>query len=215
MDEEFALDALVEYGAEDVPAAADRPNPQRRPLQKRLRRAKAEVVRLQAALGEKAAANEPGERPTMRGFQIAHAELRRQLQEAEARVQQLKKKFRQIPQRVPASDLKTLKKEKTFLVDALKMIAYQIETELLGRLRAHYARTEDEGRTLLHAAFQSSGRLDVLADELRVTLAAQSAPHRTQALAAMCAKLNALGMYFPGTTLRLRLAVEPHEPLIP
>ena len=34
------------------------------------------------------------------------------------------------------------------------MIAYQLETALLGRLQKHYARTDDEGRTLLHALEQ-------------------------------------------------------------
>jgi transposase len=78
MDAEFGLDALVEYGVEDAPPAGDRPNPQRRRVKKRLRQAKAEVVRLQAALGEEVESNEEGERPTMRGFKIAHAELREQ-----------------------------------------------------------------------------------------------------------------------------------------
>ena len=215
MTEEFALDALVEYGAEDVPSEADRPNPQRRPVMKRLRKAQAEVVRLQATLGEEAAANAEAERPTMRGFKIAHAELRRQLQGAEARVQRLKEKLWQLPRRIPASDLRTLKKEKRLLVDALKIIAYQIETKLLGMLQEHYARTEDEGRTLLQAAFQSCGRLEVRPDELRVTIAPQSSPHRTQALAALCERVNALSTCFPGTNLQLRLAVESHEPLTP
>ena len=214
MDAEFALDALVEYGVEDLPAEANRPNPKRRPVQRRLHLAKAEVARLQAALGEEVATNAESERPTMRGFKIVHAELRRQLQEAEARVQRLREKLRQLPRRIPASDLKTLKKEKKHVVDAVKMIAYQIETELLGKLQDDYARTEDEGRTFLHAAFQSGGRMEVVADELRVTLAAQSSPHRTQALAALCDKLNKPGICFPGTKLRLRLAVETHEPLI-
>jgi hypothetical protein len=215
MEAEFALDALVEYGAEESCPEGDRPNPQRRPVEKRLRQARAEVVRLQAALGEQAEANEESARPTMRGFKIAHAELREQLQAAEARVSWLEEKLARLPKRIPASELKVLKKEKRYVVDAIKMTAYQIETELLEMLREHYARTEDEGRTFLQAAFQSCGRLEVGANELRVTLAAQSSPHRSRALAALCEKLNALDTRFPGTNLRLHLAVEPHEPLIP
>jgi transposase len=215
MEAEFALDALVEYGVEETSPEGDRPNPRRRPVEKRLRLARAEVVRLQAALGEEAAANEESERPTMRGFKIAHAELREQLREAEAKVSRLEQKLERLPKRIPASDLKVLKKEKRYVVDAIKMTAYQIETELLQMLREHYQRTEDEGRTFLHAAFQSCGRLEVGPNELRVTLAAQSSPHRSRALAALCEKLNALNTCFPGTNLRLYFAVEPHEPLIP
>jgi Helix-turn-helix domain len=215
MEAEFALDALVEYGTEESSPEGDRPNPRRRAVEKRLRQARAEVERLQASLGEQAEANEESQRPTMRGFKIAHAELREQLQAAEARVARLEQKREKLPKRVPASDLKVLKKEKRYVVDAIKLTAYQIETELLEMLREHYPRTEDEGRTFLQSAFQSCGRLEVGTNELRVTLAAQSSPHRSRALAALCEKLNALDTCFPGTNLRLSLAVEAHEPLIP
>jgi hypothetical protein len=214
MEAEFALDALVEYGVEEASPEGDRPNPKRRPVEKRLRQAKAEVVDLQATLGEQAAANEESKRPTMRGFKIAHAELREQLREAEAKVSRLEQKLERMPKRMPASDLKVLKKEKRYVIDAIKMTAYQIETELLEMLREHYKRTEDEGRTFLQAAFQSCGRLEVGPNELRVTLATQSSPHRSRALAALCEKVNALAVCFPGTNLRLHFAVEPHEPLI-
>jgi transposase len=215
MEAEFALDALVEYGTEENSPDGDRPNPQRRRVQKRLRQARAEVVRLQAALGEQAETNEESQRRTMRGFKIAHAQLREELRAAQAKVSRLEKKLQKLPKRVAASDLKVLKKEKKYVVDAIKMTAYQIETELLEMLREHYPRTEDEGRTFLQAAFQSCGRLEVGESELRVTLAEQSSPHRSRALAALCEKLNALDTCFPGTNLRLRLAVEHHEPLIP
>lgn len=213
MAEEFALDALVEYGAEEVSQDNDRPNPQWTRITKRLKQAKAKVARLEAELGEQAADNDEATRRTMRGFKIAHADLRRQLQEARSEVQRLLKKRKAIPKRIPASDLETLKSEKKLIVDSIKMAAYQVETQLLGMLQNYYARTADEGRTLLHAAFQSPARLEVTRDELRVTIAAQSSPHRTAALAALCQQLDATPTHFPGTHLRLRLAVENHEPL--
>ena len=93
------------------------------------------------------------------------------------------------------------------------MTAYQVETELLGLLGNHYSRTDDEGRTLLQAAFQSTARIEVRERELYVELAPQSSPHRSEAIRRLCADLNALGMKFPGTHLRLSLTVQPHEPL--
>jgi transposase len=215
MAEEFALDALVEYGAEEVPAGLDRPNPKRRLVEKQLRQARAEVVRLQAAWGEAATRNEEEKRPTMRGFKVAHADLRRELADAEQRVQRLVTRRQRLPKRIAATEVKALRTEKKLVVDAIKMSAYQIETELLGMLGEDYARAADEGRTLLQAAFQSCGRLEVRDNELWVTLAAQSSAHRTEALRALCAKLNVLEACFPGTTLRIRLGVEAHQPLIP
>ena len=213
MEEEFALDALAEYGAEDLSEAVDRRNPHWLKLTRQLQAARVEVARLQADLGQKAAANAEAARPTMRGFKIAHAPLRRQLEQAEARVQRILRQRQKTSKRIPATDLQALKGEKKQIVDAIKMAAYQVETELLGMLTKHYARAEDEGRTLLHAAFQSPARLEVADGELRVTIASQSSPHRTAALAALCADLDLMNVSFPGTKRRLRLAVEPHQPL--
>jgi len=210
--EEFALDALLEYGVDDLAEETDRRNPQWQKLTRRLQKARAEVARLQSELGKEAAANEETLRPSMRGFKIAHAQLRQQLQKAETQVERLLKQRANTPKRIQASDLKTLKTEKKLIADAIKMAAYQVETELLSMLQDHYARADEEGRTLLHAAFQSPARLEVTEDELRVTIARQSSPHRTAAIAALCAQLDAQAVSFPGTQLRLRLAVQAAEP---
>lgn len=214
MAEEFALDALAEYGAEDVPETIDCRNPQWLRLTRGLKEARAEVKRLESELGKEAEANAEAARPTMRGFKIAHAELREQLHQAEAKVEQLLRKRKNIPARIPACDRKMLKVKKKLIADTIKMAAYQVETQLLGMLQDHYARADDEGRTLLHAAFQSPARLEVATGELRVTIAAQSSPHRTAALSALCEQLDALAVSFPGTHLRLRLAVQAPEPVI-
>ncbi|MGB8854866.1 MAG: putative transposase [Pirellulales bacterium] len=211
--EEFALDALIEYGAEELPAATDRRNPQWLRLTRHLKEARAKVARLQGELGKEAAANHEATRPTMRGFKIAHAALRQQLQQVERRIERLLQQRQKTPKRISAGDLKMLKTEKKLIADTIKMAAYQVETELLGMLQGHYARADEEGRTLLHAAFQSPARLEVTEGELRVTIARQSSPHRTAALTALCEQLDALAIPFPGTPLRLRLAVQAEKPI--
>ena len=213
MDEEFALDALLEYGAEDVAETTDRRNPEWLRLTGRVQETRAQVTRLRSELGEEAAANDEAVRPTMRGFKIAHAQLREQLQKAEAQVDRLLRQRQKILPRVPAHGRQTLKTEKKLIADTIKMAAYQVETQLLGLLQDHYARADEEGRTLLHAAFQSPARLEVTDQELRVTIAAQSSPHRTAALGALCQQLDDLAVPFPGTRLHLRLAVQAPEPV--
>lgn len=213
MSAEFALDALVEYGVDDVSATATRPNPERKKLAKERQQAKAEVLQLRAELGAEVDANEERRRPTMRGFKVAQAELRQRLAQAELHEQALAEQLRQLPARVSAGGLKTLKKEKKLIVDAIKIIAYQCETALLDRLDKHYSRADDEGRTLLHAAFQSSARLEVTETELKITMVAQSSPHRSAALAKLCDELNAEPACYPGSNLQVRLAVAGQEPL--
>jgi plasmid stability protein len=96
------------------------------------------------------------------------------------------------------------------LTNLVKMVAYQAESDLVRAVAPHYRRVEDEGRTLLQAAFLSAADLEVTATELRMTLVPQSSPHRTRAIAALCEQLNASNIVFPGSPLRLRYAI--HAP---
>jgi len=213
MDAEYELDALLEYGVQDVSAEADRPNPDRRPLERELADAQTRVQRVQSQLGAAVGPDQPSRQRTLRGFKIAHAELRAELAEAEADVTRIRAELADLPRRVSAEALKTLRTEKKLIVDTIKMTAYQVETRLLRLLGKYYCRTEDEGRTLLQAAFQSTARIEVRADELYVELSPQSSAHRTKAIGALCVELNALDTKFPGTCLRLHLAVQSDEPL--
>jgi len=41
------------------------------------------------------------------------------------------------------------------------MVAYQAESDLLALLRPHYARADQEGRTLITTALQSSADIEI------------------------------------------------------
>jgi len=87
------------------------------------------------------------------------------------------------------------------------MVAYQIESDLLSQLRQHYAITEDEGRTLIQTALQSSASIEPTDDELHVTLTPLSSPHRSKAIAALCEVLNKTHTRFPGSELSMHYKV--------
>jgi hypothetical protein len=89
------------------------------------------------------------------------------------------------------------------------MVAYQAESDLLALLRPHYARAEQEGRTLLHEIFATAGDIRVSNTELHITLAPLSSPHRTHAAQALCELLDQTATVFPGTRLRIRFTVQP------
>jgi hypothetical protein len=80
---------------------------------------------------------------------------------------------------------------------------------LLALLRPHYARVEQEGRTLLHELFAAAGDIRVTQSELHITLAPLSSPHRTRAAQALCELLDQTATTFPGSRLRIRFAVRP------
>jgi hypothetical protein len=212
MRDEFALDALLEYGSEPMPQELDHPNPALKEIDKKLRKVREEKKEAERILGELLGANKESAHPTVRGFKIANAEALRKVEEAKDKIESLKAKKKNLPKRIPADDLVILKRERNLVADAIKMSAYQIESELCSLLGKLYTRNDDEGRTLLHAAFQSSAKIDVNKNEINITLTPQSSPHRSRALADLCQKLNKIETNFPGTNKRVFLAVNLQEP---
>ena len=210
--EEYALDALVEYAAVPDDPTREVPNPAWAAVDAQLRQAHAQLDRLQAEYGLEALTNLEQMRRTMRGFKTAQGKLGQKIWTAWERVQQLEKRRAAVPRRVPvqavtAEPVVKLAPERKHLTNLIKMVAYQAESDLLRLVAPHYRRAGDEGRTLLQAALASAADLEVSQTELRVTLAAQSSPHRTRAIAALCEELNQMNTIFPGSRLRLHYAV--------
>jgi hypothetical protein len=90
------------------------------------------------------------------------------------------------------------------------MSAYNSESALARLLRPHYARGQDEARSLLREAFTLSGDLHIIGDTLHVRLDPASAPRRSRALAALCTELTATHTRYPGTDLILAYSVKGH-----
>jgi hypothetical protein len=214
--EEYALDALVDYAVVPDNPERDVPNPRRITLTKKLQEARAAFDALTAAYGAEAFVNPEQARPTMRGFKIAHGALARRLRDAFTRITALERARAALPERVPiravaTADVVKLAPERQCLTTLIKMVAYQAESDLMHLVAPHYKRAADEGRTLVQSALMSAADLDVTDDELRITLAPLSAPHRTRAIAALCHALNQGQTRFPGSRLRLRYAVATAE----
>jgi transposase len=210
--EEYALDALVDYDVEGDDPTREVPNPRWAAVDAELRKALAEVERLSAIYGVAAFSNPEALRPTMRGFKIANAPQGHQLVIAVQRYIALKAKRAAIPRRVPVDkvvdgQVVKLAAERKHLTDLLKMVAYQAESDLVRLIAPHYARSDDEGRTLVQNILASPADLDVVDGELRVAVHPLSSEHRTRALVALCASLDARRLVFPGTTLRVRYSV--------
>ena len=188
-------------------------NPARQAVDKEIGKARARWNQLKQTYGDAVLDYLEGRTPTMREFQTADKEIYREIQEAAERVAELAAQQKLLPLRVPLAearpdqDLVKLSTERKHLTNVLKLVAYQIESDLVNLIRPHYARAADEGRTLIQTVLQSTATLEPTAQELRVTLAPLSSPHRSQAVAALCENLNTTETRFPGTDLRMRFAV--------
>jgi transposase len=211
--EEYALDALVEYAVVPDDPEREVPNPAWAVADAKLRQAYACLDRLQAEYGLEAFTNLERQRQTMRGFKTAHSKLGRKLWSAWLTVEALTKRRTAIPRRVPVQTVTPepvvkLAPERKHLTNLIKMVAYQAESQLLRLVAPHYPRVGEEGRTLIQAALHSKADLEVTERELRMTLAPQSSPHRTRAIAQLCRALNESESRFPGTQLLLRYGIQ-------
>jgi transposase len=206
--EEFALDALVDYGVEPDDATREVPNPRWAEVDAKLRAARDRVAEITRRIGADATLKELGLASTRRALLDRYT--RRELAAAIADSTKLERRRAAVPRRIPVGqrtvgEVVKLSTERKHLSNVLKMVAYQAESDLVRALAPHYRRADDEGRTLVQSALASAADITVAADqrELRVVLAPMSSPHRTRAVAALCQELTAAAVVFPGTRLRL------------
>lgn len=210
----YALDALWTY---EIIAGDERrpvPNPARKKLERQIVTAQAERKKLLAGIGgdfvdapELLSGNELAGRNATDVLRAA---------ELDQQVKQWRQERRALATHVPLSsihnpgDIVELARAPKLLVDAVKICAYHAETMLVSHLAPHLNRAEDEARTVVAAAMNLAGDLEVRDGELHVTLEPSSAPRYTRAVAGLAAALNELAPTFPETSLRLRFHVEPH-----
>jgi transposase len=210
--EEYALDALVEYATEPDDPAREVPNPKWNMLNRQLRQARSAVKVLHAEYGKKALLDSGSRRPPKRGFKIAQGTLGKKISAAVKRCKTLELRRAAVPRRLPvgqvvAGPVVKLAAERMHLTSLLKMVAYQVESDLFRLVTPHYKRAADEGRTLVQSALASAADIEVSETELRVLVAPLSSRHRTRVLATLCGELNATATTFPGTNLILRYDV--------
>jgi hypothetical protein len=211
--QEYLIDALTDYQVEPDDPQRSVLNPARKAVDKELRKARADLNNIKETYGAAFLDYFEGRTLTKRAFTSAEKKIYLEIQEAADRIADLVTRQKPLPLRVPLAkarpgeNLVKLSTERKHLTNVLKLVAYQIESDLVNLIRPHYARTEDEGRTLIQTALQSTAALEPTKDELRITLSPLSSPHRSQAVAALCQTLNKTQTAFPGTDLRMRFAV--------
>jgi hypothetical protein len=213
MRQEFLIDALADYQVEPDNPTRLIPNPARKAVEKELRAARSAFAKLQEEYGSTALDYLEGRTATMRQFTCDEKRIHRGIKETTNRIAALAARRNSRPKHIPLAESKQeqevvkLSTERKHLTNVLKMVAYQIESELVERLRPHYARIDDEGRTLIQTALQSAAAIEPGKNELRITLAPLSSEHRSKAITALCRDLNQSNTVFPGTNLRMHFAV--------
>jgi hypothetical protein len=215
--EEYLIDALADYQVEPDDPNRSVPNPARKAVEKEIHTARVHLRKLRQRYGATAIDYVHRRTRTVAAFTSAEEKIRSEIDKTTVRIKKLKVRRDSLPARVPLADarknqeLVKLSTERKHLTNVLKMIAYQIESDLVELVRPHYKRVEDEGRTLIQSALQDTADIEPTDDQLRITLAPLSSPHRSRVLETLCEMLNKTNTLFPGTQLRMRYSVAPPQ----
>lgn len=203
---EYDLDGTVEYGDEPLSLTITHPNPAlvrgRKELASWIAKRNHHLAKLGITLTE-----EPLEAAAL-AQRLAKWKRKPQAAKVEAaqvQIDRLRLELTKLPERVPAgeSGFRRLKSEMKLLSVGLKLTAYELETQLLERMRPHYPNHAKDGRKLIAAALHSPGSIRLQPGQILVKLAPQTSPNRTRAVAKLCENLNQLNPVYPGTNLRI------------
>ena len=206
MRHEFNLDHLWTYDIEAVDPEQLIPNPEKKKFERKLAKLQNDLGKLQ-----KKYAKQVLENSSKKENSEIQKELVDGIQTLEQRCSELKVIIKGLPKHIAVKDIPVGKKivaqerERKVLTDAVKMVAYRAETELVNVIKPFYARHEDEGRKFLKALFQLPA--DIIPDEeglcLTVRLHGMASRRHNKALKALCEVVNLEEVCYPGTDLRI------------
>jgi hypothetical protein len=205
MDEQFALDVLVDYATQ--PDDPDRlvVNPAWRTLYREAKTARAALEKAEAAYGRV---------NLSKASSAARRRCLADVEQARARYERLCAQRRDVPRKTRLGDVSDgdpvkLTYERKLLTDTIKVCAYDVETQLTEMLDGVFCRNDPEGRAVVREIFRSSGDLTLSDGQLHIHLDQLSAPRYTEAMMSLCDQVNALDMTIPETNFRLRFHAKP------
>ena len=194
LTEHYAIDQIIQYGAEPEQQPRLVPNPRRKALKEQARVVSQQIQSLEAQLGRALDQNSETKRPTARGLKIAHARLRRDLAQRRQVLARLENRLRHTPGQIAAAEVgKTrflLREDRRLIVNALKLLAYNAEKLLADRFNQYYQQSKD-ARSIFRALLQLPGEVHAAApDRLEVRLARPNSEKVAQALDALLTEIN-------------------------
>jgi hypothetical protein len=209
MREHFGLDALVQYGTEEIPATVTVINPAWKELNAEVRKKHVEWKSLQKQQ-QNVGLMQPLSEAAVRHYEQHQGELQERIEQLQPALDQLKQRRKQAPRQIPVQDLPEpdrftrLRTERKYFLDTIKMIAYRAETSMASTVREKLKRSDD-ARSLLRQIYNTEVDLipDLEARTLTVRLHHLTQAAHDTAVRYLCEELTATETIFPGTDLRL------------
>jgi hypothetical protein len=211
MRRHFGIDALAEYGVEDLPDTEPVVNPRWREMDRSRNRLRNRLRCKRAAFAATTMHPETEDDPEKYKKWIEKkSKLLETIEQTEKELDDIKREIKEIPKRVAMGDLdeadrfRGLSSGRKRLLDTIKMVAYRAETAMAQLLKSSTV-DGSEARRLLLDLFNSEA--DILPDPenkvLRVRVHNASRPAANRSLAAMFEVLNETKTNYPGTDLEI------------
>ena len=194
LSENYAIDQIIQYGAEAETADRMMANPKRQALQEQARSLAQQMQTLEAQLGRALEDNDETKRPTARGMKIALSGLRRQIAQKRQALARVDNRLRHTPGQISAQKAEMtrelLREDRRLLVNALKLAASNSERALALRFDRHYKCPKDVF-SVFRALLQSPGVVrDAGPGGIEVHLHRPDSPKVADALELFLAELN-------------------------
>jgi transposase-like protein len=213
LSDHYAIDQIVQYGAEQETQDRLVSNPRRKALKEQARTLSQQIQALEAQLGRALNENDEGQRPTARGFKIAHGRLRREIIKQRQALTRIENRLQRTPGQISAEKVdKTrslLREDRRLVVNALKIAACNAEQLLVRRFDEAYAQPKD-AFSVFRALLHLPGHLSALGDDhVAVRLQRPDSEKIARALEALLAHINQDPPRMLGEGPRLRFTLEP------
>jgi hypothetical protein len=209
MREHFGLDALVQYGTEQMPATVTVVNPAWQELNRQVRKGHKEwkdIQRRQQNVG----LTQPLSEAAVRGYEQQQGKLQEDIEQLRPALELLKQRRKQTPHHIPVQDLPEadrftrLRTERKYFLDTIKMIAYRAETSMASTVREKLKRSDDARavlRQISHTEVDLTPGIEAKTPAVHLHHLTQAA--HDAAVRYLCDELTVTETIFPGADLRL------------
>lgn len=213
LSDHYAIDQIVQYGADKETQDRLIPNPRRKALKDEVRALTQQIQALEAQLGRALNDNDESQRPTARGLKIAHGRLRRDIAHKRQALTRLENRLRRTPGQISAEQVdKTrslLREDRRLVINALKIVACNAERLLVRRFDEAYEQPKD-AFSVFRALLHLPGHICAAGPgNLEVCLHRPDSEKVAHALEALLADINQDPPRMLGAGPRLRFTLQP------
>lgn len=213
LSDHYAIDQIVQYGADEETQDRLIPNPRRKALKDEVCTLTQQIQALEAQLGRALNDNDESQRPTARGIKIAHGRLRRDIAHKRQALTRLENRLQRTPGRISAEEVdKTrslLREDRRLVINALKIVACNAERLLVRRFDEAYDQPKD-AFSVFRALLHLPGHIRATGPgNLEVRLQRPDSEKIARALEVLLADINQDPPRMLGDGPRLRFIIQP------